>query len=65
MPEKPSCPFCHSPRLALTHETELLRHYRCAYCHKQWGAARVTARPQRERDHIHPFPRWIQAESSE
>ena len=65
MPEKPSCPFCESPRLTLVQETQLLRYYCCAYCYKKWGEARVAASVEGERDHIHPFPRWMQMESAE
>ena len=50
MPEKPSCPFCESPRLTLVQETELLRYYCCAYCFKKWGEARVAAGVEGERD---------------
>ena len=41
MPARTTCPFCSRTRLTATGATDLLVHYRCDFCFKQWGAARV------------------------
>ena len=65
MSENPSCPFCESHRLTLTDETTLLRHYRCGYCHKEWGEARVSGHGSNESGHVHPLPRWVNVAPSD
>jgi transposase-like protein len=39
-----SCPFCRRTRAVRIEQTDLLNYYRCEYCFKQWGEARVTSR---------------------
>ena len=64
MPQNATCPFCDSTRLTITDQTKLLVHYRCGFCFKQWGEARLH-RTYEPVAHVHPFPRWVAVDDGE
>ena len=53
-----TCPFCSRSRLTATGITELLAHYRCDFCFKEWGEPRLTSSAA-ARGGIHDLPRWV------
>jgi hypothetical protein len=56
----PICPFCSRARIERTHQTELLAYYRCDYCFKEWGQARI-GREAPERAHAPDAAGWRRA----